>query len=64
MAENSRNTVASEDELGEKWDRCVADTILKTGTSLVHRLPESEDAGKFLIRAHPISASDTCKVAC
>ena len=53
MAENSRNTVASEDELGEKWDRCVADTILKTGTSLVHRLPENEDAGKFLIRAHP-----------
>ena len=63
MAENSRSTVASEDELGEKWDRCVADTILKTGTSLVHRLPESEDAGKFLIRAHPISASDTCIVS-
>ena len=23
--------VRSEDELGVKWDRCVADTIIKTG---------------------------------
>ena len=23
--------VRSEDELGLKWDRCVADTIIKTG---------------------------------
>ena len=30
MAESDRD-VASEDELGEKWDRCIADTILKTG---------------------------------
>jgi len=30
MAESDRG-VASEDELGEKWDRCIADTILKTG---------------------------------
>ena len=43
MAENSSSTVASEDELGEKWDRCVADTILKTGTSLVYRFQESKD---------------------
>ncbi|XP_064383847.1 MICOS complex subunit Mic10-like isoform X1 [Halichondria panicea] len=24
--------VASEDEPGEKWDRCIADAIVKTGT--------------------------------
>ena len=41
MTENSSSKVASEDELGEKWDRCVADTILKTGTSLVHSLPHA-----------------------
>ena len=23
--------VRSEDELGVKWDRCVADTVIKTG---------------------------------
>ena len=23
--------IASENELGQKWDRCIADTILKTG---------------------------------
>ena len=53
MTENSSSKVASEDELGEKWDRCVADTILKTGTSLVHSLPYIKDASRFLIRAHP-----------
>lgn len=26
--------MASEEELGDKWDRCVADTLLKTGTGL------------------------------
>ncbi|CAI8027806.1 MICOS complex subunit Mic10 [Geodia barretti] len=26
--------VRSEDELGLKWDRCVADTIIKTGTGV------------------------------
>jgi hypothetical protein len=26
--------IASEDELGQKWDRCIADSILKTGISL------------------------------
>ena len=31
MAESTNNKVPSEEELGEKWDRCVADTILKTG---------------------------------
>ena len=56
MTENSSSKVASEDELGEKWDRCVADTILKTGMSLVHTLPESKDASRFLIRAHPTFA--------
>lgn len=25
--------VASEDELGQKWDRCLADAIVKTGRS-------------------------------
>ena len=47
MAENTRSTVASEDELGEKWDRCVADTILKTGTSLVHRFPDAKMQADF-----------------
>ena len=47
MTENSSSKVASEDELGEKWDRCVADTILKTGTSLVHSLPYIKDASSF-----------------
>ena len=32
--------VASEDDLGQKWDRCVADVILKTG-GLVLFLPIS-----------------------
>lgn len=27
----SEKIVASEDELGQKWDRCIADTLLKTG---------------------------------
>ena len=27
----SATKTASEDEPGEKWDRCIADTILKTG---------------------------------
>ena len=27
----SERKVASEDEPGEKWDRCIADAIIKTG---------------------------------
>ena len=27
----NEKVVASEDELGQKWDRCIADTVLKTG---------------------------------
>lgn len=30
-SDNSTPPVASEDEVGEKWDRCIADTLLKTG---------------------------------
>ena len=30
-AGDSSKSVRSEDELGEKWDRCIADSILKTG---------------------------------
>ena len=30
-AGGSSKSVRSEDELGEKWDRCIADSILKTG---------------------------------
>ena len=30
-ASSSSKSVRSEDELGEKWDRCIADSILKTG---------------------------------
>ena len=30
-ASGSSKSVRSEDELGEKWDRCIADSILKTG---------------------------------
>ena len=32
MAERDAEAVASEEELGQKWDRCIADAILKTGT--------------------------------
>lgn len=28
---SEEEAVRSEDELGMKWDRCVADTIIKTG---------------------------------
>ena len=31
MSGSGSKSVPSEDELGEKWDRCIADTILKTG---------------------------------
>ena len=30
-ASDSQAAVASEDELGVKWDRCVADAVIKTG---------------------------------
>ena len=30
MSSGSKS-VRSEDELGEKWDRCIADSIVKTG---------------------------------
>ncbi len=35
-AEKSPSSTPSEDVPGEKWDRCVADTALKTGVSLNH----------------------------
>ncbi len=31
----SERKIASEDEPGEKWDRCIADAIVKTGVSVV-----------------------------
>lgn len=31
MSASGSKAVRSEDELGEKWDRCIADSILKTG---------------------------------
>ena len=34
----------SEDELGLKWDRCVADTIIKTGEREINR--ERERGGR------------------
>ena len=36
MSEADARKVASEDEPGQKWDRCVADTILKTGMVVSH----------------------------
>ncbi len=30
----SERKIASEDEPGEKWDRCIADAIVKTGVSV------------------------------
>jgi inner membrane organizing system protein 1 len=33
MSEKEKN-VRSEDELGKKWDRCIADTIVKTGAGI------------------------------
>lgn len=45
--------VHSEDVLGEKWDRCVADTILKTSErSLFH------DVGNVATAYIPAQVSD------
>ena len=31
MADSAAKRTASEDEPGETWDRCIADSIIKTG---------------------------------
>ena len=46
MSDTGSKAVPSEDELGEKWDRCIADSILKTGE------PEFLSSIMFLIDAH------------
>ena len=45
MSATGSRATRSEDELGEKWDRCVADSLIKTGES-------NNDAHLFLIDAH------------
>lgn len=45
MSATGSRPTRSEDELGEKWDRCIADSLIKTGKS-------KNSAGLFLIDAH------------
>ena len=53
MSETGSKAVPSEDELGEKWDRCIADSILKTGeTNMSH---QCANRSVFLIGAHSVS---------
>lgn len=35
MSTTAASKVASEDEPGEKWDRCIADTVIKTGMEAI-----------------------------
>lgn len=39
--------VASEDEVGQKWDRCFSDMILKTGLSTL-----AEYVASYLLYSH------------
>lgn len=49
MSATGSRTTRSEDEPGEKWDRCIADSLLKTGDLVFCRIDYTSMGMRFLL---------------